>query len=107
MTEILLLLAPAFCATAIADRVRTDRLTLRGAVYLTAWNAVFANAIVWMVKWCLFHTGEMALFPATGTTAASALKYLAVAVPAAVFAGFAEALLANAFRIEAAGKEDR
>ena len=50
----------------------------------------------------------MPLFPATGVTAAAALKYLAVAVPAAALAGFAEALLANRFRIEAspAGEAD-
>ena len=70
MTEALLLFAPALCATAVADRARSRRLSVRGAVYLAAWNALAVNA--------------------------------------AVFAGFAEALLANRFRIEAspAGEAD-
>ena len=108
MTEALLLFAPALCATAVAARARARRLTVRGAVYLAAWNAVAVNAAVWAAKCSAFGTGAMPLFPATGVTAAAALKYLAVAGPAAVLAGFAEALLANRFRIEAspAGEAD-
>ena len=100
MTEALLLLAPALCATAIADHLRKTPLARRGAVYLVAANAVLVNAAVWAMKTAVFHTGEAPLFPMTGTTASAALRYLAVAVPVSVFAGFAEAVLAKRFGLE-------
>lgn len=102
MTEAILLLAPAVCATAIADRTRARRLSVRGAAYLAAWNAVLVNAVVWAAKCIAFGTGDAPLFPPRGVTAEAALKYLAVAIPAAAVAGFAEALLANRFRVESA-----
>ncbi len=106
MTETLLLLAPALCASAIADGLRKKHLSLRGSVYLTAANAILVNAAVWAMKTAVFHTGDAALFPMTGMTASAALKYLAVAVPVAAFAGFAEAILSNAFGIAAVVPND-
>lgn len=94
MLKLICLFFPAVCSVGLFERLRKTDLKFKNMLYAFCLNAVLCNSAVLFFKEFLTLTSQEPLNAAFyDITPSVAIRYLAIALPAALIVGVSEALL--------------
>lgn len=94
MLKLICLFFPAVCSVGLFERLRKTDLKFKNMLYAFCFNAVLCNSAVLFFKEFITLTSQEPLNAAFyDITPSVAIRYLAIALPAALIVGILEALL--------------
>ena len=107
MLKLICVFFPAVLSVWLFEAISHKQLTLKAWVYRFCLNAMLCNGFVFVVKTLLTHTSQELLnLIGADMMPAVALRYLIMALPAAVAAAALEALLTKKIDISVGEDED-